>query len=253
MVQNVLANHRAPCPVKRDGSQDRTVGRQEKITVHRGVQADQQMSRHPQRDADRRQNDNGGSLAEEQDADAILLRSHKLQEDEITAGVKAIGRAGAGTNNVPVDHCSSRGIPVFNAPGANANAVKELVMAGLLLGSRGIVEGIAYANGLSDMQDADEMNKLLEKEKPSLNQMKVKSGLKQLATEKEAKSPRSWVLTLAQSPSAIVQKMAKTGLTTPKISSPFRTRDKATTTTMANSRIKPGIASPRKLQRNQPP
>lgn len=98
-------------------------------------------------------------------ADAILLRSHKLQNEEIEANVKAIGRAGAGTNNVPVEHCTDRGIPVFNAPGANANAVKELVMAGLLLGSRGIVAGIDYANGLADMDDADAMNKLLEKEK----------------------------------------------------------------------------------------
>lgn len=101
----------------------------------------------------------------EETPDAILLRSHKLQVEEIGANVKAIGRAGAGTNNVPVAACSERGIPVFNAPGANANAVKELVMAGLLLGSRGIVQGIDYANGLVDMQDADAMNKLLEKEK----------------------------------------------------------------------------------------
>ncbi len=98
-------------------------------------------------------------------ADAILLRSHKLQNEEIEPSVKAIGRAGAGTNNVPVEHCTERGIPVFNAPGANANAVKELVMAGLLLGSRGIVNGIQYADGLSDMDDAAAMNKLLEKEK----------------------------------------------------------------------------------------
>ena len=100
-----------------------------------------------------------------EDADAILLRSHKLQAEEITVGVKAIGRAGAGTNNVPVKHCSEQGVVVFNAPGANANAVKELVMAGLLLGSRGIVSGIRYVDGLASMDDADAMNKLLEKEK----------------------------------------------------------------------------------------
>lgn len=100
-----------------------------------------------------------------EDGDAILLRSHKLQAEEITAGVKAIGRAGAGTNNVPVEHCSEQGVVVFNAPGANANAVKELVMAGLLLGSRGIVSGIRYVDGLASMDDADAMNKLLEKEK----------------------------------------------------------------------------------------
>ncbi len=99
------------------------------------------------------------------DGDAILLRSHKLQAEEITASVKAIGRAGAGTNNVPVEHCSEQGVVVFNAPGANANAVKELVMAGLLLGSRGIVSGIEYVKGLSSMDDADAMNTLLEKEK----------------------------------------------------------------------------------------
>ena len=102
---------------------------------------------------------------ESDNPDAILLRSHKLQIDEISSHVKAIGRAGAGVNNVPVDYCSSNSIVVFNAPGANANAVKELVMAGLLLGSRGIISGVHYVNGLSDMKDADAMNKLLEKEK----------------------------------------------------------------------------------------
>ncbi|MBT8138210.1 MAG: phosphoglycerate dehydrogenase [Gammaproteobacteria bacterium] len=103
--------------------------------------------------------------AELSEPDAILLRSHKLQPDEIEASVKAIGRAGAGVNNVPVDICTERGVAVFNAPGANANAVKELVMAGLLLGSRGIVPGIKYVGELASLEDADAMNKLLEKEK----------------------------------------------------------------------------------------
>lgn len=103
--------------------------------------------------------------ADQTEPDAIMLRSHKLQPEEITDTCKAIGRAGAGVNNVPVDWCTEKGIPVFNAPGANANAVKELVMAGLLLGSRGIVPGIGYVSTLADMSDADEMNKLLEKEK----------------------------------------------------------------------------------------
>ncbi len=97
--------------------------------------------------------------------DAILLRSHKLGSDEIGDSVKAIGRAGAGVNNVAVEWCTERGIPVFNAPGANANAVKELIMVGLLLGSRGIVSGISYVSELAEMESADEMNKLLEKEK----------------------------------------------------------------------------------------
>lgn len=98
-------------------------------------------------------------------ADAFMLRSHKLQPEEIVGSVKAIGRAGAGVNNVPVDWCTEHGLPVFNAPGANANAVKELIMAGLLLGSRGIVSGITYVDELASMDDADAMNKLLEKEK----------------------------------------------------------------------------------------
>lgn len=97
--------------------------------------------------------------------DAILLRSHKLQPEDIADSVLAIARAGAGVNNVPVEACSQRGIPVFNAPGANANAVKELVAAGLLLGSRGIIEGIAYVDTLGGVSDKDEMNRVLEAHK----------------------------------------------------------------------------------------
>ena len=96
--------------------------------------------------------------------DAIMLRSHKLSTDEIADTVLCIGRAGAGTNNIPVAECTRRGIPVFNAPGANANAVKELVAAGLLLGSRGIVEGINYVNTL-DIADEAELNRVLEAQK----------------------------------------------------------------------------------------
>lgn len=97
--------------------------------------------------------------------DAILLRSHKLAAADIADSIKAIARAGAGTNNVPVAWCTEHGVPVFNTPGANANAVKELVLASLLLGSRGILEGIDYVRGLSDQRDAAELSKLLEKEK----------------------------------------------------------------------------------------
>jgi D-3-phosphoglycerate dehydrogenase len=97
--------------------------------------------------------------------DAILLRSYKLQEGDIRPSVLAIARAGAGVNNIPVDICTARGIPVFNSPGANANAVKELVATGLLLGSRGIIEGIDYVRTLSDVQDAGELNKTLEEQK----------------------------------------------------------------------------------------
>lgn len=97
--------------------------------------------------------------------DAILLRSYKLQEADIRPSVLAIARAGAGVNNIPVASCTARGIPVFNSPGANANAVKELVATGLLLGSRGVIEGIDYVRTLSDVQDAGELNKTLEEQK----------------------------------------------------------------------------------------
>ena len=97
--------------------------------------------------------------------DAILLRSRILQAAAIPPSVAAIARAGAGTNNIPVAECTARGIPVFNAPGANANAVKELVAAGLLLGSRGIAQGIAYVNSLADAGDAAEMEQRLESRK----------------------------------------------------------------------------------------
>jgi len=75
---------------------------------------------------------------------AILLRSHKLQPDEVAPSVRAIARCGAGTNNIPIDEMTKRGVPVFNTPGANANSVKELVICGLLMASRGIVEGIEH-------------------------------------------------------------------------------------------------------------
>jgi D-3-phosphoglycerate dehydrogenase len=80
--------------------------------------------------------------------DAILVRSHDMHAMEIPASVKAIGRAGAGTNNIPVAAMSRRGIPVFNAPGANANAVKELVLAALLMSARNVLPALAYVTSL---------------------------------------------------------------------------------------------------------
>jgi D-3-phosphoglycerate dehydrogenase len=97
--------------------------------------------------------------------EAILLRSHRLQPQDIADSVLAIARAGAGVNNIPVAECSKRGIPVFNTPGANANAVKELVAAGLLLGSRGVVEGIDYVHTLAGTQDDAELHRTLEAQK----------------------------------------------------------------------------------------
>ncbi|MBU3811598.1 MAG: phosphoglycerate dehydrogenase [Candidatus Niameybacter stercoravium] len=83
-----------------------------------------------------------------QDADAILVRSAKMHELELPKSVKAIARAGAGVNNIPIDACTQKGIVVFNTPGANANAVKEMVIAGLLLSSRKIIEGVNWAQTL---------------------------------------------------------------------------------------------------------
>jgi D-3-phosphoglycerate dehydrogenase len=86
--------------------------------------------------------------------DAILLRSHDLHSYDIAPSVKAIGRAGAGTNNIPIDKMSARGVPVFNTPGANANAVKELVLAGLLLAARNLPGALRFTADLSGDPDA---------------------------------------------------------------------------------------------------
>merc|ERR1719310_770468 len=80
----------------------------------------------------------------EDEPHCVLLRSHKLKSEEVASSVRAIARCGAGTNNIPIDEMTARGIPVFNTPGANANAVKELVLCGMLLASRGIIEGIQH-------------------------------------------------------------------------------------------------------------
>src|SRR5687767_3338223 len=85
--------------------------------------------------------------------DAILVRSQDMHKIDIPRSVKAIGRAGAGTNNIPVDAMSRRGVPVFNAPGANANAVKELVLAAILAASRNIVPAAAYVQSLAPGDD----------------------------------------------------------------------------------------------------
>ncbi|MCS4505035.1 D-3-phosphoglycerate dehydrogenase [wastewater metagenome] len=98
--------------------------------------------------------------SEIQHPDGILLRSHKMHGMALPETVKAVARAGAGVNNVPVDELSHRGIPVFNTPGANANAVKELVVAGLLLAARNICPAWAFARGLEG--DDAEINRQAE-------------------------------------------------------------------------------------------
>jgi D-3-phosphoglycerate dehydrogenase len=92
--------------------------------------------------------------------DAVLVRSAAMHDMELPASLKAIARAGAGVNNIPVDKCSDRGIVVFNTPGANANAVKELVLTGLFLSSRKVVQGIGWAKTL--VGKGDEVPKLVE-------------------------------------------------------------------------------------------
>ncbi len=98
-----------------------------------------------------------------QSPDAILVRSHDMHEIDIAQSVKAIGRAGAGTNNIPVAAMNKRGVPVFNAPGANANAVKELVLAGMLMAARNLIPAMRFVDELSG---ADEViNKAVEEGK----------------------------------------------------------------------------------------
>ena len=96
--------------------------------------------------------------------DGIILRSFKLHNEPLAATVKAVARAGAGVNNIPVDKYSEKGVVVFNTPGANANAVKELVLSAMLLCSRGTVEGINHCRALSDLS-ADKMGPALEQAK----------------------------------------------------------------------------------------
>lgn len=103
--------------------------------------------------------------SESEAPEGFILRSQKLHNEEVPASLVAVARAGAGTNNIPTEAYTEQGIVVFNTPGANANAVKELIVAGLLLGSRDIYGGMNYVQELGHMDDSGEMGKLLEKEK----------------------------------------------------------------------------------------
>lgn len=100
---------------------------------------------------------------EEPVPDGILVRSANMHEMELGGNLLAIARAGAGTNNIPIDECTKRGIVVFNTPGANANAVAELVICGLMLASRSVASGIDWARSLDGK--GDEVPKLVEKGK----------------------------------------------------------------------------------------
>lgn len=101
---------------------------------------------------------------DEKNPDGILLRSYKLPVAEFGDKLLAIARAGAGVNNIPVDECSKKGIVVFNTPGANANAVKELVIAGLLMSSRKLVQSVVDLKAVSDRTDIDKKSEKMKSE-----------------------------------------------------------------------------------------
>ena len=109
------------------------------------------------------------------DPDAIILRSHKLKKDDFGKNLKAIARAGAGVNNIPVEECSELGIPVFNTPGANANAVKEIVLAALLMSSRGLFQGANFVNSIEG-SNQDELKPLIESGKKSFKGRELTGG-----------------------------------------------------------------------------
>ena len=96
------------------------------------------------------------------EADAVMIRSASMHEMELPPMLEAVARAGAGVNNIPLEKCAEQGIVVFNTPGANANGVKELVLAGLLLASRDIIGGVAWVQSEKDSED---LGKRAEKEK----------------------------------------------------------------------------------------
>jgi len=109
------------------------------------------------------------------DPDAIILRSHKLKKNDFGNNLKAIARAGAGVNNIPVEECSELGIPVFNTPGANANAVKEIVLAALLMSSRGLFQGANFVNSIEG-SNQDELKPLIESGKKSFKGRELTGG-----------------------------------------------------------------------------
>jgi len=109
------------------------------------------------------------------DPDAIILRSHKLKKEDFGNNLKAIARAGAGVNNIPIEECSELGIPVFNTPGANANAVKEIVLAALLMSSRGLFQGANFVNSIEE-SNQEELKPLIESGKKSFKGRELTGG-----------------------------------------------------------------------------
>ena len=116
---------------------------------------------------------NNSYHVDEIDPDALIIRSQIISHEDFNNSLKCIGRAGAGTNNISVQEATEKGIVVFNTPGANANAVKELVVCGMLLSSRGIIEGNTFAQSLSG-QDTSELNKSMEAQKKKFKGSELK-------------------------------------------------------------------------------
>ena len=100
-----------------------------------------------------------------QDPDGVLVRSTKIHPSQLNKSLKAISRAGVGVNNIPIDACTDKGVVVFNTPGANSNAVKELVLAGLLLSSRNVFSSIDFVNNLQHLDKLEELEPFLEENK----------------------------------------------------------------------------------------
>ena len=149
---------------------------------------------------DRLPRDNYEIASEIGHPDAILLRSYKMHDMHIPDTLRAVGRAGAGTNNIPVDKMTEKGIPVFNAPGANANAVKELVIAGMLMASRNIAQAWDYASNLEgdDAQIGKDVERRLllrlkparkKYRKPLLPMLRLLRKERKLKFKKRAKQP----------------------------------------------------------------
>lgn len=164
------------------------------------------------------------------DPDAIVLRSQKLHDETFSDSTLAIGRAGAGVNNIPIDRCSEQGIVVFNTPGANANAVKELVILGMLLAARNVVPALSFASSLKGQ--GEEVGPAVEKNKSQFVGFELKGkklgvlglgaiGLMvanaavELGMEVEGYDPylsvnRAWELSSSVKPATSLEKMLQT-------------------------------------------
>ena len=116
---------------------------------------------------------NNGFKEDKNNPDAILIRSHVLTENDFNKSLKCICRAGAGVNHIPLEQATEKGVVVFNTPGGNANAVKELVICGLLLSSRGIIQGHIFAQSLSDI-NSNELTDLVESNKKNFKGSELK-------------------------------------------------------------------------------